>query len=112
MSLNSISRVGGGTGTDIHKVRAGHQSRTAQQPELKTGIFCIFFFFMHLFCLSSLMAADLDGLVTLHGSHYCVRSLCFTMLLLTRKVQTTNAWAVCLGGLAKKKKEATINTDL
>lgn len=67
---------------------------------------------MHLFCLSSLMAVDLDGSVVLHGGHYCVRSLCATMLLLTRKVQTTNAWAVCLGGLAKKKKKAIINTDL
>lgn len=51
------------------------------------------------------MAADLDDRVTLHGGHYCVRSLCPTMLLLTRKVQTTNAWAICLGGLAKKKEK-------
>lgn len=94
---------------DNHKVRVGHQSRAAQQPEPKTGFIGFIFFFMHLFCLSSLMAADLDGSVTLHGGHYCQKSLSYHAVAY-KKGANYKCMGGLSGGLGKKKK--AINTDL
>lgn len=107
MSLNPFSRIGGGTGTDNHKVRVGHQSRAAQQPEPKTGF--LFFFFN-----APVLPLLTDGSGSGWQCHFAWRPLlCQKSLSYHAVAYKKGANYKCMGGLSgglgKKKKAAIYN---